>query len=69
MSTQNADNKIIVSTNVYALRDDYSNNTHYTQRGFVGSRNFLANVLVLDSASTFLFNEIPRQEKLTNSVP
>ena len=51
ISTKNTDNKVIIAVNTYKLKDRYSANTHSTQRGFVGGRNFLGNVLDLDSAS------------------
>ncbi len=51
ISTKNTDNKVIVGVNTHKLDRRYRINTHHSQRGFVGGRIFLANVVDLDSAS------------------
>jgi len=50
LSLKNTDNKIIVATNVKSLEPQYKQITHRCQNGFVGGRNFLNNLLDLDSA-------------------
>ena len=51
ISTKNSDNKIMISVNVGCLESEYANNIRDAQRGFVADRNFLRNVLDLDSAA------------------
>jgi len=51
LSLKNSDNKLIVSSNVKSLEPQYQLITHKTQNGFVAGRNFLNNILDLDSAA------------------
>ena len=50
LSLKNCDNKLVVSANIRCLEPDYQNITHRIQNGFVKMRNFLNNILDLDSA-------------------
>jgi len=50
LSLKNSDNKLIVASNVKSLEPQYQLITHKTQNGFVAGRNFLNNILDLDSA-------------------
>ena len=51
LNLKNTDNKIIVASNVRMLEPQYQKITHFTQNGFVKLRNFLRNLLDLDSAA------------------
>ena len=51
ISLKNSDNKAITDANVSCFRNLVGKNTHHIQRGFVHGRNFLENVLELDSMS------------------
>ena len=51
LSLKNCDIKIIMSANVKTLELQYKDITHVTQNGFVPGRNFLNNILDIDSAS------------------
>ena len=48
---KNCDNKIIASANCNALNSDFIKITHRTQNGFTHGRNFLNNLVDVDSAS------------------
>lgn len=50
LSLKNTDNKLVVSANMDALKSTYCKLTHHVQNGFVKGRNFLNNILDLDSA-------------------
>ena len=50
LSLKNTDNKLIVATNVKTLEPQYQRITHRCQNGFCSGRNFLNNLLELDSA-------------------
>ena len=54
ISLKNTDNKIIVGVAVSKLTPAAKINTHHTQNGFVGGRNFLKNVLDLDSVARIM---------------
>ena len=47
---ENTDNKIIASANCIALNPDFIKITHKTQNGFTQGRNFLNNLVDVDSA-------------------
>ena len=51
ISMKNTDNKLIVATNVRALEPQYQQLTHWCQNGFCKGRNFLNNLLDIDSAA------------------
>ncbi len=51
LSLKNTDNKILAGIQVRAFRRHAIRNTNIIQRGFVPTRNFLENVVDLDSAS------------------
>ena len=51
ISLKNTDNKTIVGVSVRKLERKAGENTHRVQRGFVSGRNFIENVLDLDSAA------------------
>ena len=48
---KNTDNKSIASANCIALHLDFTKITHKTQNGFTQGRNFLNNLVDVDSAS------------------
>ena len=48
---KNCDNKIIAPANCIALNPDFTKITHKTQNGFTQGRNFLNNLVDVDSAS------------------
>ncbi len=50
ISTKNTDNKLIMSANVLELTPTFKNITHPSQNGFVRGRNFLNNILDIDTA-------------------
>ena len=51
LSMKNTDNEIIASANCIALNPDFTKITHKTQNGFTQGRNFLNNLVDVDSAS------------------
>ena len=54
ISLKNSDNKFIVGAAVRKLAPEAKTKTHESQRGFVSGRNFLNNVLDLDSIARIL---------------
>ena len=54
ISTLNSDHKIIVAVNVSCLGEKYEENIHDAQSGFVAGRNFLNNIVDLDSMGRIL---------------
>ena len=58
---KNTDNEIIASANCIALNLDFVRITHKTQNGFTQGRNFLVNLVDVDSASrmySMLFDDL-----------
>ena len=49
LSLKNTDNKLIVGANTKCLEPDFKVITHRTQNGFTPGRNFLNNILDMDS--------------------
>ncbi len=56
ISAKNSDNKTIVGASIFRFKRWAQENTHHVQRGFVPGRNFLNNVVDLDSASRIYSN-------------
>ena len=54
LNMKNTDNKIIASANCIALNPDFTRITHKTQNGFTHCRNFLNNMVDVDSASRII---------------
>ncbi len=48
---KNTDNKIIVSADCAALSNTFKKITHRTQNGFTGGRNFLNNIVAIETCS------------------
>ena len=56
ISAKNTDNKTITGASIFKFKRWAQQNTHHTQRGFVPGRNFLNNIVDLDSASRIYSN-------------
>ncbi len=62
ISAKNTDNKTIVGASIFKFRRWAQENTHHAQRGFVPKRNFLNNIVDLDSASRVYSNHAMGRE-------
>ena len=51
ISLKNTDNKVVMAANILMLTPTYQSVTHPSQNGFVKDRNFLNNIIDLDSAA------------------
>jgi hypothetical protein len=72
LNLKNTDNKIITGANIRPFKPYATSHTHKYQRGFVPGRNFLSNVVDLDSAARLyslyatgrFFSDVPKSEPL-----
>ena len=73
LSMKNCDNKQIMSANVKVLEPRYKVVTNRAQNGFVGGRNFLTNIVDIDSAGRIYSNKYhgsnERIRERVNNIP